>query len=381
MIKAPFNFVPMSHDVFFPDWAATISQDIPFKNSFSGTIKVTIKAETPIFVRNGQNSDAGDNSFSHINTSIGRQYFIPGTTIKGCIRNVLEIMSFGKLEPITDSHTEKQFKYSPRQLEKERQAISAEEQNLSKASFDLAECIFGSVAQESSLRGRVQFSNFICDKVVQMPENNKSFTMVLNSPHPELLPLYVQQDGSKYQDYDNEEAYPDDILKGWKRYILRSGFWTKKPGKKDDVLTTFMPLNKGSIFSGKIHYHNLKREELGALLCALTWYGEEGHYHQIGLAKPFGFGRVSVVIDQESIKESKAFITDFVNMMMGWLEKQTGSAGWRKHWMIKELFLLSGTIRRWDDKNFYYMGGQECKKAKASKEYLQLFSKIIKDIE
>jgi CRISPR-associated protein (TIGR03986 family) len=92
-IKAPFNFVPVSDNVFFPDWAKQISHDIPFSDGESGVINLTITAESPIFVRNGQVKSADDNTFSNING----KYFIPATSIKGAIRNVLEIMSFGKM--------------------------------------------------------------------------------------------------------------------------------------------------------------------------------------------------------------------------------------------------------------------------------------------
>lgn len=96
-IRAPFNFVPVSDKVFFPDWADQISHDIPFSDGVSGTINLKITAESPIFVRNGhteKDSEETKNSFSNID----RQYFIPGTSLKGAIRNVLEIMSFGKMQ-------------------------------------------------------------------------------------------------------------------------------------------------------------------------------------------------------------------------------------------------------------------------------------------
>ena len=41
-IKAPFNFVPLSDKVFFPDWADKISHDIPFEDGVSGTIELTL---------------------------------------------------------------------------------------------------------------------------------------------------------------------------------------------------------------------------------------------------------------------------------------------------------------------------------------------------
>lgn len=99
-IKAPYNFVPLESEAFYPEWANHISQDIPFEDGVSGSIEYTLTAETPIFVRNGQAKNANDNTFSH--TADGR-YFIPGTSIKGEIRSVLEILSFGKMTQVQDA--------------------------------------------------------------------------------------------------------------------------------------------------------------------------------------------------------------------------------------------------------------------------------------
>lgn len=101
MIKAPYNFVPLEKTAFYPEWANHISQDIPFEDGVSGSIDYTIKAETPIFVRNGYTDrDHPDEIFSQ--TQNGK-YFIPGTSIKGEIRNVLEILSFGKMTQVQDA--------------------------------------------------------------------------------------------------------------------------------------------------------------------------------------------------------------------------------------------------------------------------------------
>lgn len=94
MIKAPFNFVPLPDTVVLPQWSKQVSQDIPFEDGVSGIIHLTINAETDIFVRNGHNLGNVENEFSHI----GNSYFIPGTTLKGCFRNTLEILSFGKIK-------------------------------------------------------------------------------------------------------------------------------------------------------------------------------------------------------------------------------------------------------------------------------------------
>lgn len=101
MIKAPYNFVPLEKSAFYPEWANHISQDIPFEDGVSGCIGYTMKAETPIFVRNGYTDrEHPDTRFSH--TEDGR-YFIPGTSVKGEIRSVLEILSFGKMTQVQDA--------------------------------------------------------------------------------------------------------------------------------------------------------------------------------------------------------------------------------------------------------------------------------------
>lgn len=100
MITSPYNFVPLSHFVYFPDWADHISHDIPFTDGVSGTITCQLEAITPIYVRNGGNwehKDISDNEDAQSFFKVGNEYIIPGTSIKGILRNVLEIISFGKL--------------------------------------------------------------------------------------------------------------------------------------------------------------------------------------------------------------------------------------------------------------------------------------------
>lgn len=101
MIKAPYNFVPLENKAFYPSWANHISQDIPFEDGVSGSIEYTIEARTPIFVRNGYTDrEHPDSTFSKTHDG---KFFIPSTSIKGEIRNVLEILSFGKMTQVQDA--------------------------------------------------------------------------------------------------------------------------------------------------------------------------------------------------------------------------------------------------------------------------------------
>lgn len=104
-IKAPFNFVPLNKEVFFPGWADQVSHDIPFSDGESGTIELEMTAKTPVFVRNGHTrQEAVEKSENYISFSKDTKgnYFIPATSIKGMIRNVLEIISFGKMGRVSN---------------------------------------------------------------------------------------------------------------------------------------------------------------------------------------------------------------------------------------------------------------------------------------
>ena len=99
MIRAPFNFVPLNDRAYLPEWADRISQDIPFQDGISGMLELGIHAETPVFVCDKFNEDNNEPcEFCNITYQDGRkQYFIPGSSIKGMLRNVMEILSFGKM--------------------------------------------------------------------------------------------------------------------------------------------------------------------------------------------------------------------------------------------------------------------------------------------
>ena len=106
-IKAPYNFVPFNEEVVSPHWIEHISHDIPFSDSESGVIEIKLKAETAIFVRDGigQQQAKGSNQ-NYINqfSQYEGKYFIPGSSVKGMIRNVLEILSFGGMRDKVNNH-------------------------------------------------------------------------------------------------------------------------------------------------------------------------------------------------------------------------------------------------------------------------------------
>lgn len=98
MITAPYNFVPLNEKIFYPPWVSKDIlkniHDVPFKDGESGVIEVEITAKSPIFIKDSKNRT----EFCHFtNENGGKEYYIPATSVKGMIRNVLEIMSFSKI--------------------------------------------------------------------------------------------------------------------------------------------------------------------------------------------------------------------------------------------------------------------------------------------
>lgn len=96
-IRAPYNFVPLAPEVFFPDWGDADLHDKPFLDGVSGTFDIELVAHTPIFIRGSQGNEfctLPDGTFA-----------VPGTSIKGMLRNVIEIATFGRMaKDMVDDH-------------------------------------------------------------------------------------------------------------------------------------------------------------------------------------------------------------------------------------------------------------------------------------
>jgi CRISPR-associated protein (TIGR03986 family) len=117
-ITAPYNFVPLSRKVFFPEWAEQVSHDVPFEDGISGELSCEIVTDTPVYVRNGGKwdhdqvmKDPDAQSFFYVNEGGRGHFIIPGTSLKGMLRNVVEIASFGKINRVDD------HRYSVRDLQ------------------------------------------------------------------------------------------------------------------------------------------------------------------------------------------------------------------------------------------------------------------------
>ncbi len=290
-ITSPYNFVPLNKQVFYPDWADKVSQDLPLKDAHDYYFEFELKNVSPLFTRDGKQ---GEYSAHIIGEDGKRHYFIPATTIKGMLREIVEIMTFGKMQEGKDyqnlsfEHRVKKrkvpYKYNVRQQVEVLQQADANRR-------DLAEALFGYAGKDDSLKGRVQVSHAFMEGSV--PDNELIETKgVLGTPKASYYPLYLKQRHSPYKTYDENEG-----IAGRKLYRIHKGSTTAElPQAKnnENVGTCFKALPPGQTFRFCITLHNVKEVEVGAILAALTFNHTPGVYHNLGMAKSFGFGKCKI---------------------------------------------------------------------------------------
>ncbi len=99
--SAPYRFIPFNEKVYIPDWLNDDRPPIdwPYKEGISGTISLKIKTITPLFI--GAEKVEGDNKKETF--KINGKAAIPGTSLKGMTRSVLEAITFGSLKDRIDN--------------------------------------------------------------------------------------------------------------------------------------------------------------------------------------------------------------------------------------------------------------------------------------
>lgn len=166
--------------------------------------------------------------------------------------------------------------------------------------FDLPELLFGTIRKGDfsnfSLKSRIGFSDFISKDVI----SDSCFShkiLVLQSPKTSFTDGYLVNG----KDLTKQITYhrPDSKISGWKRYKVQDTFaYVDNRGSTDAQKSEVEFLTQtGKQFKGTILFHNLKKEELGALLYVIKFWDNENCYHMLGHAKPYGAGAVKLNVD------------------------------------------------------------------------------------
>lgn len=184
---------------------------------------------------------------------------------------------------------------------------------------DMASLLFGHVDDEESgaLRGRVTFLP------ARHGNSERPYTTeptILNGPKASFFPNYISQktdtnsnriSGQSYATYLSTREHPTPTIRGWKRYPARPegmvGVQELTEEQKDSkkVQVQLEPLPTGATFTGQINFHNLKAEELGALLWAVTWGDDDTYMHSLGMGKSFGFGQCQFSVESLELQHNQ----------------------------------------------------------------------------
>ncbi len=205
---------------------------------------------------------------------------------------------------------------------------------------DLAETIFGSTGFKSdngneSLKGRVYFGNAKCSKG---KESKKNIPVVLGSPKASYYPFYLK--GKKTYLLSENDAE----LSGFKKYPVHLNTKKSKLNEENtDIQTKLKPLNEGSKFQGRVRLHNLKKEEIGALLSAITFHGNTKNFsHNIGMAKPLGYGKIKVVVEKlNGLENSQSEYLSYFEKIMDEHTREKLNKGWLKTEQVLQLLAMS----------------------------------------
>ena len=94
-VGAPYNFIPFTNNIFRYEEGKQTSHDDVSDELLSGKITYTITAETPIIV---------DDGTGHFCKNKDGKYAIPGSSIRGLIRNNVQILGLSSVKEDIDSY-------------------------------------------------------------------------------------------------------------------------------------------------------------------------------------------------------------------------------------------------------------------------------------
>lgn len=189
-------------------------------------------------------------------------------------------------------------------------AVKSEPEKRPEKKTDLARRVFGDT---ENLASRLSFTDahLAHQQDEDVFEEEVRLKPLLN-PKPTSFQLYLRQEKDKFANisYDSNDA----MLRGFKLYFHRPYINQKKgwnaiqsQNAKDTVAKTMRPIRSGIRFQSKIHYMNLTKIELGALLFTLNL--PEDCAHKIGMGKPYGLGSIKITftnnLKMKSINNNK----------------------------------------------------------------------------
>jgi CRISPR/Cas system CSM-associated protein Csm3 (group 7 of RAMP superfamily) len=270
------------------------------KTLYSGYMDVNVYAETPLFIfdphcgwSNPRDSKYDPTKPAPFIQNYQKEYIIPGSSLKGLLRSVVETLSNSCLtlfdgEYIDDRNKDK---WDPAKRIDYKRYVTRDFQRCDTNTHLCLACrTFGMLKERASgvFLGKVNI-----DDARSYPDaiydHDPEYTTVLSKPRPHHRAFYLDEEqriaGRKY--YFHHKL--DQIVTA--RRLSYSGR-NSKPSNR-----YIHPLGKDTRFHFRMNFTNLESDEFGHLMQSVIL--EENMRHKIGYAKPLGFGTIR--LDPQSL--------------------------------------------------------------------------------
>ena len=240
---------------------------------WSGQITCRLIAETPLFLPD----TSGERSPQRfLRTGRARQAIIPGSSLKGLLRSLVETLGPGCWWLFDGTYEKQTVSYTEKLPPEFRQCSDLDRLCIACRLFGLVQ------GHAASLLGRVGADDARCTDEVR---HQAVYTPPLDTPKPRHRAWYLN---------------PDGRLAGRKFYFHQSGIATlhgEHRTRAGAMLNAYIePVGIGSVFTFDVPFTSLDETELALLTYALAL--EDGMRHKIGYAKPAGFGSVRITIER-----------------------------------------------------------------------------------
>lgn len=253
----------------------------------SGRVEGTITALTPCFIREPKSAKKHVSiRYDRFITNGSGDAVIPGSSLKGLVRNLVETIGYGCWLLFDGTYRGKQ---RGEQVYYERKLPDDFHPCSSTDNLCVACRMFGMVQKRGNdhILGRVRFQDAVCSDPV---DHEPIYTIILSTPKAYHRPFYLDSHGDlagrKY--YFHHKSPVEDV-----------GGWLPPKGTAQNQYIE--PVGAESVFRFATDFDGLSEHELQLLLYALAL--EDGVCHKLGYGKPAGLGSVKISLTKLEIMD------------------------------------------------------------------------------
>lgn len=256
---------------------------------YSGSLDVDIYTETPLFIpeRRDPTRTLDPRKSEQFMQNKQGEYIIPGSSLKGILRSVVEALGNGCLTLFDGDYEPQRRDHRTDYKVHYKQLIDPHFQRCTNNTQLCIACrIFGMLHGGAIFLGKVN----VGDARTYPDRINKYkkpiYTKPLMEPKPHHESFYLDEEeqhiaGRKF--YFHHSANVEPLTASGPTYSGAGGIQTNR---------YIHPLDYDTAFHFHIDFTNLEEDEFGALLLAIIL--EDGMRHKIGYAKPLGLGSVQL---------------------------------------------------------------------------------------